>query len=144
MWFQAGFSLLNPAFSYTVLYRYKRDFILNRILFERPFKMSTTLQLCRIAAAVGNTIYVRSQMTDSRQHAESTTQQPCRTAAAVGTPLVCDATLCCGELLVPEPVIIRHPSTIPTIPHVSFCCAAALGARVHRCENIGIFVIVII
>ena len=34
--------------------------------------------------AGGGTIYVRSQMTDSRQHAESTTLQPCRTAAAVG------------------------------------------------------------
>ena len=50
-----------------------------------PYQESTTtLQLCRTAAAVGNTIYVRSQMTNSRQHAESTTLQPCRTAAAVG------------------------------------------------------------
>ena len=38
-----------------------------------PYQESTTLQLCRTAATVGNTIYVRSQMTDSRQHAESTT-----------------------------------------------------------------------
>ena len=38
-----------------------------------PYQESTTLQLCRTAAAVGNTIYVRSQMTDSRQHAESST-----------------------------------------------------------------------
>ena len=37
-----------------------------------PYQESTTLQLCRTATAVGNTIYVRSQMTDSRQHAEST------------------------------------------------------------------------
>ena len=37
-----------------------------------PFQESTTLQLCRTAAAVDNTIYVRSQMTGSRQHAEST------------------------------------------------------------------------
>ena len=37
-----------------------------------PYQESTMLQLCRTAAAVGNTIYVRSQMTDSRQHAEST------------------------------------------------------------------------
>ena len=38
-----------------------------------PYQESTTLQLCRTAAAaVGNTIYVRSQMTDSRQYAEST------------------------------------------------------------------------
>ena len=38
-----------------------------------PYQESTTLQLCRTATAVGNTIYVRSQMTDSRQHAESPT-----------------------------------------------------------------------
>ena len=37
-----------------------------------PYQESTTLQLCSTAAAVGNTIYVRSQMTDRRQHAEST------------------------------------------------------------------------
>ena len=37
-----------------------------------PYQESTALQLCRTAAAVGNTIYVRSQMTGSRQHAEST------------------------------------------------------------------------
>ena len=52
-----------------------------------PYQESTTLQLCRIAAAIGNTIYVRSQMTDSRQHAESTTLQPCRTAAGVGNTI---------------------------------------------------------
>ena len=52
-----------------------------------PYPESATLQLCRTAAAVGNTIYVRSQMTDSRQHAESTTLQPCRTAAAVGNTI---------------------------------------------------------
>ena len=51
------------------------------------YQESTTLPLCRTAAAVGNTIYVRSQMTDSRQHAESTTLQPCRTAAAVGNTM---------------------------------------------------------
>ena len=50
---------------------------------------STTLQqLCRTGAAVGSTIYyVRSQMTDSIQHADSTTLQPCRTAAAVGNTI---------------------------------------------------------
>ena len=37
-----------------------------------PYQESTTLQPCRTAAAVGNTIYVRSQMTESRQHAENT------------------------------------------------------------------------
>ena len=52
-----------------------------------PYQESATLQLCRTAAAVGNTIYVRSQMTDSRQHAESTTLQPCRTPAAVGNTI---------------------------------------------------------
>ena len=51
-----------------------------------PSQESTTLQLCRSgAAAVGNTIYVRSQMTDSRQHAESTT-------------LACDALPACTPL----------------------------------------------
>ena len=49
-----------------------------------PCQESTTPQLCRTAAAVGNTICVRSQMTDSRQHAESTMLQPCRTPAAIG------------------------------------------------------------
>ena len=49
-----------------------------------PYQESTTLQPCRTAAALGNTIYVRSQMTDSTQHAESTTLKPCRTATAVG------------------------------------------------------------
>ena len=38
-----------------------------------PRQESTTRQLCRTAAAVGNIIYVRSQMADSRQYAESTT-----------------------------------------------------------------------
>ena len=38
-----------------------------------PYQESTTLQLCRTAAAVGNTISVRSQMTECRRHAESTT-----------------------------------------------------------------------
>ena len=52
-----------------------------------PYQESTALQLCRTAAAVGNTIYVRSQMTDSKQHAESTTLQPCRTTAAVGSTI---------------------------------------------------------
>ena len=51
-----------------------------------PYQESTTLQLCRTAAAVGNTIYVTSQMTDSR-HMESTTLKPCRTAAAVGNTI---------------------------------------------------------
>ena len=49
-----------------------------------PYQESTTLHLYPTAAAVGNTIYVRSQMTDSRQHVESTALQPCCTAAAVG------------------------------------------------------------
>ena len=52
-----------------------------------PYQESTMLQLCRTAAAVGNTSSVRSQMTDSGQHAESTTLQPCRTAAAVGNTI---------------------------------------------------------
>ena len=40
-----------------------------------PYQESTTLQLYPTAAAVGNTTYVRSQMTDKRQHAESITLQ---------------------------------------------------------------------
>ena len=50
-----------------------------------PYQESTTLQLCRTAAAVGNTIYVRSQITDSRQHAESTA--PACDALPAYTPL---------------------------------------------------------
>ena len=49
-----------------------------------PYQERTMLQLYPTAAAVVNTIYVRSQMRDSRQHAESTTLLPCRTAATVG------------------------------------------------------------
>ena len=52
-----------------------------------PYQETTTLQLCRTAAAVGNVIYVRSQITDSRQHAESAMLQSCRTAAAVGNTI---------------------------------------------------------
>ena len=48
-------------------------FMLVRLYYIVPYQESTTLQLCRTAAAVGNTIYVRSQITDNRQHAESTT-----------------------------------------------------------------------
>ena len=48
-----------------------------------PYQESTTLQLYPTAAAVGNTIYVRSQMTDSRQHVENTLQPRC-TAATIG------------------------------------------------------------
>ena len=38
-------------------------------------KRAQRYKLYPIAAAVGNTIYVRSQMTDSRQHVENTTLQ---------------------------------------------------------------------
>ena len=47
-------------------------------------KRAQRYKLYPTAAAIGNTIYVRSQMTDSRQHVESTTLQPCCTASAVG------------------------------------------------------------
>ena len=48
-------------------------FILVCFLYDTiPYQESTTLQFRCTAAAVGNTIYVRSQMTDSRQRAEST------------------------------------------------------------------------
>ena len=53
-----------------------------------PYQESTTLQLCRIAAAIiDSTLYVRSQMTDIIPHADSTTLPPCRTAAAVGNTI---------------------------------------------------------
>ena len=80
-----------------------------------PYQESTTLQLCRRAAALGDTIYVRSQMTDSRRHAESTTLQPCRTAAAVRDTIYVPLGGSFAELLVSEPVIMYHP----TLPHVS-------------------------
>ena len=49
------------------------------------------------------------------------------------------SSLCCGELLASGAChnLSPHHTT-------RFCCAAALGARVHRCGNIGTFVIVII
>ena len=45
------------------------------------------------------------------------------------------SSLCCGELLVSEPVIYLSPHHTTRF----FCCAAALGVRVHRCGNIGTF-----
>ena len=67
-----------------------------------PYQDSTTLQLCRTAAAVGNTIYVKSQMTDSRKHAESTalacdallayTTLPFAAATATAASAKCQAT----------------------------------------------------
>ena len=60
-----------------------------------PYQESTTLQLCRTAAAVGNTIYVRLQMTANRQHAESTTLA-CD-ALPVYTPLPLAATAAFGK-----------------------------------------------
>ena len=57
-----------------------------------PYQESTTLQLCRTAAAVGNTICVRSQMTDSRQHAESTTLACDALPAYTPLPLAAAAT----------------------------------------------------
>ena len=74
-----------------------------------PYQESAMLQLCRIAAAVGNnTIYVRSQMTGQQttcgEHNATTLshsssgRQHHLCARAVSS-------LCCGELLVSEPVI---------------------------------------
>ena len=63
-----------------------------------PYQDSTTLQLlCRTAAAVGNTIYVRSQMTDSRQH-EVSTAQACDALPAY-TPLPLAAATVASALL---------------------------------------------
>ena len=99
-----------------------------------PYQESTTLQLSRTAAAVGNTIYVRSQMTDSRQHAESTnaTTLPHRRQHHLCARGV--SSLCCGELLVSKPVIC--PSTIP---HVSSVLPLWVRVSIDRCGNIGNF-----
>ena len=84
-------------------------------------KRGQRYKLYPTAAAVGNTIYVRSQMTDSRQHVESTTLQPCCTAAAVRVTiyvrLACPRYAAASCLFVSEPVIICHP-TIPHVPAV--------------------------
>ena len=46
-------------------------FILVYFLYDTvPYQESTTLQLCRQAAAVGNTIYVRSQTADNMRRAQ--------------------------------------------------------------------------
>ena len=107
-----------------------------------PYQESTTLQHYPTAAAVGNTIYVRSQMTDSsRQHAESTTLQPCRTAAAVGDTIYVRLA---SSHYAAAFCLCRSLSYFVTPPYTTrFCCAAAMAARVHRCGNIGTFVIVI-
>ena len=80
---------------------------------------STNFRSILIFASCVVCVYVRSQSTDSRQDVESSTLQPCCTAAVVGDTIYLCAlgvsSLCCGELLVSEPVIICHP----TIPHVS-------------------------
>ena len=89
-----------------------------------PYQESTTLQPCT-AAAVGNTIYV---IADDRQ------QTACREKSATTLPHsssgsqhhLCArgvSSLCCGELLVSEPVICH-----PTISHVS--AVLPLWARV--------------
>ena len=57
-----------------------------------PYQESTTLQLCRTAAAVDSTIYVRSQITDSRQHAASTTLACDALPAYTPLPLAAAAT----------------------------------------------------
>ena len=106
-----------------------------------PYQETTTLQLYPTAAVVGNTIYVRSQMTDSRQYAESTTLQPWHTAAAVG-----------DTIYVPWRVLamLRRVACVGACHNLSphhttrFFCAAALDTRVHRSGNIGTFVLVII
>ena len=47
----------------------------------------TSLLVVLLLLLLSSAIYVRSQMTDSRQHADSTTLQPCRTASAVGNTI---------------------------------------------------------
>ena len=93
------------------------------------------------AAAVGNTIYVRPHMTDRKQHVESTTLQPCCTAAAVRDTIY--VRLACPRYAAAS-CLCRACHDLPPHHTARFCCAAALGARVHRCGNIGTFVIVTI
>ena len=68
-------------------------------------------------------------MTDSRQHAESTTLQPCRTAAAVGNTIYVRVWRVLAMLRRVACVEACHNLS----PHhtTRFCCAAALGTRVH-------------
>ena len=61
------------------------------------YQESTALQLCHTAAAVGNTIYGRSQMTDSRQHAESTTPACDALPDYTPLPLAAAATAASGK-----------------------------------------------
>ena len=62
------------------------------VYYIAPYQETTTQQLCRTAAAVGGTIYVRSQMTDSRQHAVSTTLACDALPAYTPLPLAAAAT----------------------------------------------------
>ena len=60
---------LEGSFKYHVGTQRVLEFIFMLVCFlyyTVPYQESTTLQPCRTAAAVGNTIYVRPQMTDSR------------------------------------------------------------------------------
>ena len=59
VWFQASFSLLHRAFSFTVLYRFERDFLLSRLhFFERPFKRNALTCSIAVLACGGHTIHV--------------------------------------------------------------------------------------
>ena len=75
-------------------------------------------------------------MTDSRQHAESTTLQPCRTAAVVGDTIYVRSA--CPRYAAAS-CLCRSLSSLAPHHTTRFCCAASLGARVHRCGNIGTF-----
>ena len=82
-----------------------------------PYQESTTLQLCRTAAAVGNTIYVRSQMTRQQTACGEHNATTLPHSSSGRQHHICArgvSSLCCSKLLVSEPVICR-----PTPPHVS-------------------------
>ena len=63
-----------------------------------PYLESTTVQICRTAAAIGSTIYVRSQMTDSIQHADSTRAVSNTIYVCVACPRYAPASFLCRSL----------------------------------------------
>ena len=101
-----------------------------------PYQGSTTLQLCRTAAAVGNNtiFYVRSQMTGQqttcREH-NATTLSHSSSGRQHHLFALGVSSLCCGELLVSEPVIIRHPSILST----RFCCSTHTYTGIYKNSN---------
>ena len=104
-----------------------------------PYQETTTLQLCRTAAAVGNVIYVRSQITDSRQHAESAMLQSCRTAAAVGNTIY--VRVACPRYAAAS-CLCRSLSQFVTSPYHTFflcwrsgCACPSMRKHRHLCNS---------